>query len=128
MGTTKAQAGSAENFSKIDKGYVLDSAKLIKEQNPDKEIHYLYCSVKSSNPRSPFLYLRSKGETEDGLKEIGFKRLSIFRPGNLRVSEPRDQRRTFEEISLKFASVLELVMPKKITVHVDAVGRGKYEI
>jgi oxidoreductase len=128
LGTTKAQAGSAENFVKIDKDYVLDSAKLIKEQNPNKEIHYLYCSSKGSNAKSPFLYLRTKGEIEEGLKGIGFKRVSIFRPGSLRVSEPRNQRRRLEEISLKFVDVVEMVMSKKISVHVDVVGRGKYEI
>ncbi|CAG8652052.1 5614_t:CDS:2 [Funneliformis mosseae] len=125
LGTTKAQAGSAENFVKIDKDYVLNSAKLVKEQNPNKEIHYLYCSSKGANANSPFLYLKTKGEIENGLKEIGFKKLSIFRPGNLKISEPRDQgRRRFEEIALKFASVVEMIFPQKISVHVDIVGKA----
>jgi oxidoreductase len=124
LGTTKAQAGTAENFVKIDKGYVLDSAKFIKELNPRKEIHYLYCSSRGSNAKSSILYLKTKGEIEEGLKELEFKRLSIFRPGNLRVSEPRNQRRILEEISLRFADVVEMIMPKKLSIYVDVVGRA----
>jgi len=73
--------------------------------------------------------LKTKGEIENELREIGFKRLSIFRPGNLRTREERDQgRRIGEEIVLKFISVVEIVFPKKMSVYVDNVGRGNREI
>jgi len=73
--------------------------------------------------------LRTKGEIENGLKEIGFKRISIFRPGSLRVSEQRDQEhRKLETISLKFIDIVEMVFPKKISVHVDIVGRAMREV
>ena len=124
MGTTKAQAGSAENFVKIDKDYVLNSAKLIKEQNPNEKIHYLYCSSRGANAGSPFLYLKTKGEIENGLRDIGFGKVSIFGPGFLRTSEQRERgRRIGEEFFLKVLSAVEIVVPKK-SVHVDIVGRG----
>ena len=49
LGTTRADAGSAEAFRKIDHDYVVNSAKMIAEENPGTEgglspVHFLYCS------------------------------------------------------------------------------------
>jgi oxidoreductase len=49
LGTTKADAGSAEAFRKIDHDYVVNTAKLIAEENTGTEgglspVHFLYCS------------------------------------------------------------------------------------
>jgi oxidoreductase len=51
LGTTRADAGSAEKFKKIDQEYVLQSAKIIAEENKDTSsnqspVHYVYCSSK----------------------------------------------------------------------------------
>lgn len=51
LGTTRALAGGAAGFVKIDHDYVVDSAKIIAEENPAKlkgglsPVHYLYCSA-----------------------------------------------------------------------------------
>jgi hypothetical protein len=51
LGTTRADAGGAENFIKIDQEYVLNSAKIIAEENKPttsesklSPVHFLYCS------------------------------------------------------------------------------------
>jgi hypothetical protein len=51
LGTTRADAGSAEKFIKIDQTYVLNSAKIIAEENKPADgssklspVHFLYCS------------------------------------------------------------------------------------
>ncbi|CAG8648994.1 10596_t:CDS:2, partial [Acaulospora colombiana] len=128
FGTTRALAGSAENFERIDKGYVIRSAKIIKELNPDKEIHFLYCSAMNSNPNSQLLYPRVKGEIEKELGDIGFKKVSIFRPGYLKV-EKRPENRRFEHLIVSaFSSVLDFVAPKRWGVHVDIVGRAMRKV
>ncbi|KAL0089008.1 hypothetical protein J3Q64DRAFT_1882670 [Phycomyces blakesleeanus] len=104
LGTTRAAAGTAENFVKIDQTYVLNSAKIIAEQNPPKDneklspVHFLYCSSRGSNKDSVFLYPRSKGQTEEGLKQTGFQKVSLFHPGILIVEEPRPERRLAEAV------------------------------
>jgi hypothetical protein len=54
LGTTRAAAGGAEPFRKIDHDYVVNSAKIIAEENPGTSgelspVHYLYCSSAVSN-------------------------------------------------------------------------------
>lgn len=49
LGTTRAAAGSAAGFRKIDHDYVVNSAKIVAEENPGPSgelspVHYLYCS------------------------------------------------------------------------------------
>ncbi|KAI9310922.1 hypothetical protein BX666DRAFT_2001616 [Dichotomocladium elegans] len=107
LGTTRADAGSAEAFRKIDQGYVVQSAKIIVEENklPSETlspVHFLYCSSTGANKSSPFLYPQSKGQTEDGISKAGFARVSIFRPGFLMVEEPRPSARFGERFYGKY--------------------------
>lgn len=49
LGTTRADAGSAEEFTKIDQEYVVQSAKVVAEENKPTDgslspVHFLYCS------------------------------------------------------------------------------------
>ncbi|KAG9286544.1 hypothetical protein G9A89_014710 [Geosiphon pyriformis] len=92
LGTTRALAGSAERFLAIDKGYVINSAKILHEQNPHLQIHFLYCSSVGAHPQSMFLYMRTKGEIEQELGEIGFDRVSLFRPAMFEVEKMREDR------------------------------------
>ncbi|RUS18114.1 hypothetical protein BC937DRAFT_89138 [Endogone sp. FLAS-F59071] len=96
LGITRRLAGSPENFVKIDQGYIVNSAKIAAEENPGNDegalspIHYVYCSSVGANANSPFLYMRSKGETENALADkCGFSRVTIVRPSGLDVEEPR---------------------------------------
>jgi oxidoreductase len=49
LGTTRRDAGGAEQFKKIDQSYVINSAKIIAEENKPEgaklaPVHFLYCS------------------------------------------------------------------------------------
>nr|CAG8577615.1 5375_t:CDS:2 [Entrophospora candida] len=122
LGTTKAAAGSAENFIKIDKGYVINSAKLVKEQNiNNSKLHFLYCSAGWTDANSSNLYIRVKGEIENELCGIGFDRVSVFKPHFLIPKEPRG--RLLESIGMKTA---KFFMGNSATIDVDIVARGIY--
>ncbi|ORX52433.1 hypothetical protein DM01DRAFT_1306879 [Hesseltinella vesiculosa] len=101
LGTTRKDAGSAEAFRKIDQEYVIESAKMIAQENPATEgvkskVHFLYCSSVGANANSYFLYPQSKGQTEERLQQIGFSKVSIFQPGGLVVEEARPRFRPAE--------------------------------
>ncbi|KAJ3341425.1 hypothetical protein HDU93_004826 [Gonapodya sp. JEL0774] len=75
LGTTRADAGSAEAFVKIDHDYVVESAKYFKETNPEvSDAHAIYISTTGSNASSSLLYPRTKGETERDLISLGLPR------------------------------------------------------
>lgn len=69
LGTTRANAGSAEAFERIDREYVLAAAKAALNEEK-KEQKVLYCSSFGVSSKSPFLYPKSKGLTEEGLGEL----------------------------------------------------------
>ena len=79
LGTTRAKAGKT-GFIKVDHEYVLNSAKLLKAANcPD--FHLL--TSRGANVNSWFLYPQTKGQVEEDCKQLGFERLTIYRPGLL---------------------------------------------
>ncbi|THU77675.1 hypothetical protein K435DRAFT_786595 [Dendrothele bispora CBS 962.96] len=92
LGTTKKNAGSAEAFEKIDREYVLNAAREAKSSDPAHEQRLLYCSSGGANSRSPFLYPKSKGLTEEGLASLGYSDTIIFRPGMLAGTQRPESR------------------------------------
>ncbi|KAF9431620.1 Protein fmp52, mitochondrial [Entomortierella beljakovae] len=131
LGTTRNAAGSADAFLKIDQQYVLDSARYIHEKAPKdpetglSKVHFVYCSSSGANANSFFLYPKSKGQTEKGLAEIGFERVSIFRPAFLKVVEPRASgSRIAEWIVDRTVPVLEFVSERATTISVASVAQS----
>ncbi|KXS11531.1 hypothetical protein M427DRAFT_102305 [Gonapodya prolifera JEL478] len=75
LGTTRADAGSAEAFYKIDHDYVIEAAKLFKETNAENpNAHVMYVSSTGSDVSSSLLYPRTKGEVERDLIALGLPR------------------------------------------------------
>lgn len=120
MGTTKAAAGSAEKFLAIDQeltfkacGLALDSS--IKGQ------HLLYVSAGGASASSPFLYLKSKGQTEDRLKTLGFAKTTILRPGFLE-HHGREQARLMETITAPFMAGFRKLGIRSTSAKVEEVA------
>lgn len=80
LGTTRAKAGSAENFRKIDFDLVVKLATIARASNV---YHLSLVSSQLASPSSFFLYLRTKGEADDAVMKMNFKVTSIWRPGAL---------------------------------------------
>eukprot|EP00386_Alphamonas_edax_P008131 GDKI01026759.1.p1 GENE.GDKI01026759.1~~GDKI01026759.1.p1 ORF type:complete len:251 (-),score=66.13 GDKI01026759.1:189-911(-) len=89
LGTTRAQAGSAEQFKKVDFEYVKTAAELAKAGGAR---HFSLVSSKGANASVPasdlglfhgLLYMKTKGLAEEAVKSQGMPRTSIFRPGLL---------------------------------------------
>lgn len=86
LGTTKADAGSAERFRAIDFGITEATVKALQQAEADKHSrvrHFALLSSVGADPTSYFLYMSVKGQTEDLVKAGGFHSTSIFRPGLL---------------------------------------------
>lgn len=77
LGTTKSDTPKKADYYKIEHDYCINIAK-ISYHNKVKQ--FLYISSRGANPRSMFTYLKIRGEVEEGLKQIGFETLHIFRP------------------------------------------------
>lgn len=98
LGTTKNAAGSIGAQRKVDFDYQLQIAKLA--ANMDVK-HYVLVSSSGANAHSNSAYLKMKGELEDAVKTLTFKRISIIQPSLLLGKRDNDFR-----IGEKLGSVL----------------------
>ncbi|KAI5968652.1 FMP52 [Candida margitis] len=80
FGTTRAAAGSAENFKKIDYGTNLDAARAAKESGAKACI---LVSAFGASTKSPFFYFRTKAHLEEAIIALDFDYTIILRPGML---------------------------------------------
>ena len=88
LGTTRAQAGSFAAQKEIDYDLNLALAKSAKASGTKT---YVLISTASANHSSMMGYLKMKGELEEAVKDIGFERTVIVRPGLL-VGSREDSR------------------------------------
>jgi len=105
LGTTRATAGSAERFIRIDKDYVLACAQKAKEADAS-EFHY--CSSSGANAKSMFLYPKTKGEIENALKALNFNYAAAYRPALLLCN--RTEKRFGESIIRAIGNVTSKFM------------------
>ena len=89
LGTTIRQAGSQAAFRAIDHDLVLAAAR---GAMAGGTAHMIAVSSVGAAAKSGNFYLRTKGETEDDLRALGFDRLDLIRPGLLRGDRPGPQR------------------------------------
>lgn len=80
IGTTIKKAGSQENFRAVDYNIPVKCARIAKEQGVSQ---FLLMSSINANPNSRNFYLRTKGQTEKAIEQVGFRSVNIFRPSVL---------------------------------------------
>jgi uncharacterized protein YbjT (DUF2867 family) len=66
-----------DEFVRIDKEAVLAFARACRREGVR---HFELLGSVGADPGSPSFYLRTKGELEEGIRALGFERLSLFRP------------------------------------------------
>lgn len=90
LGTTMKKAGGDEAaFRAVDHDLVLATARAALTAGVPNMV---LVSAAGANARAKSFYMRVKGETEEALSRIGFKRLDILHPGLLRGERVDDLR------------------------------------
>lgn len=124
LGTTIKQAGSEAAFRAVDHGLILAAARGAKLGGATQMI--VVSSVGASASSRNF-YLKTKGETEDGLRALGFDRLDIIRPGLL-LGERTGAPRLGEGLAMIVApltnALLHGALRRYRSIHADAVARA----
>lgn len=77
LGVGEPSRVSKEDFLRIDKQAVLDFATACREAGVE---HFQLLSSVGADAQSRSFFLRSKGELNDALLALNFKRLSVFQP------------------------------------------------
>ncbi|KAL6778191.1 hypothetical protein ACKKBG_A17280 [Auxenochlorella protothecoides x Auxenochlorella symbiontica] len=133
LGTTRATAGSAEAFQKVDLEYVRAAAEAAKQA---KVSHFSLISAQGANPRMwasnlslahSLLYIKTKGLAEEAVKSQGFAYTTILRPGLLaRGDKARTAERAFSFLlkGVPVSQVAHVAVQDSTSFHA-AKGGGK---
>lgn len=122
LGTTIKDAGSKEQFRKVDFTAIVEFAQIAKNNQARA---FTLISSAGANASSLIFYNKVKGETEDAVRALEFTRLVIMRPGlligkrkTLRVAE-----QTFIHISNTLAKILPGPIMNRMVTHSDQLAR-----
>ena len=105
LGTTIRQAGSKAAFRAIDEEAVVCFAAAAKTADVE---HFLVVTAVGANPDASVFYSRVKGQAEQKLVGMDFKRLDIIRPGLLLGD--RTERRPIEALLQRIAPATDRLM------------------
>jgi uncharacterized protein YbjT (DUF2867 family) len=88
LGISTTQAKSEAHYREITVEYALEAARVILARSPQCTFHYL--SGRSTDPtgKSWMMWARVKGEAENKLSAIGFRRLFHHRPAYIHPEDP----------------------------------------
>jgi len=100
LGTTIKQAGSNENFFKVDYTYVY---KLATITAANSAAQFLLITALGADASSVIFYSKVKGQIENAVKSLSFRAIHIFQPSLLLGN--RTNKRTGE-------SIAQTLMPK----------------
>ena len=110
LGTTWKKAGRDEEaFRAVDYDLIVDTATAAHKVGIS---NFVMVSSSGADARSKSFYMRTKGETEQAVSKIGFKRVDILRPGLLKGSRI-DDLRPLEAMAQIASPVLDPLLPKK---------------
>jgi uncharacterized protein YbjT (DUF2867 family) len=108
LGTTLKQAGSKEKQYEVDFTFNLNFAKKAKENGIES---YVLVSSVGANAKSSVFYTRMKGELDEAVAKIGFKKLVILRPASL--TGDRKESRIAEKMTIPVLNFLTKFVLKK---------------
>ncbi|KAF8328229.1 uncharacterized protein EI90DRAFT_2998225 [Cantharellus anzutake] len=120
LGTTRGNAGSWDNFVKIDREYVLATAAAARVPGLKQKI--IYCSSFGAGSDKLLPYAKSKGLTEEGIAKVGYDDTIIFRPGFL-TERGGNESRILEGIFRFFTGILSHFSPH-VEIKTSEVAKG----
>ena len=116
LGTTRAKAGSAAAFRHVDRDLPIAFARAAHAAGTPTFAIVTYMGAAAD---SRFFYARTKGEVEQAVRAIGFRSLTLCRPGL--IGGDRQETRRAEGAALMLTRLLAPVLPKRLRINPAAV-------
>lgn len=121
LGTTIRKAGSQDNFEKVDHAAIVAFAHIAEGH---KARALVLVSAMGADANSKVFYNRVKGRTEDDVRALALRSLSIFRPALL--VGPRKEYRLAERIAIgtlvPLAGLLPATTRKKLITAAETLA------
>jgi uncharacterized protein YbjT (DUF2867 family) len=110
LGTTMKKAGSKEAFRAVDFDAVVSFGEAAREKGAQR---LLLVSAIGADANARTFYLRTKGEAEDTLAQLGFPQLAIVRPSLIDDEGSRSDFRFGERLGLPLARAVFSIVGKE---------------
>ena len=120
LGTTQRAAGSNEKFAAVDRDLPLRIASRARAAGATR---FALNSSLGADAGSGNFYLRTKGEAEDAIRELGYPGYTIVRPSL--IDAERAESRPGERLALTFVRPLSSLIPRRWrAVTPEAIARA----
>ena len=119
LGTTMRVARSEQAFRRVDHDYPLTVARLARRHGTPT---FVLNSALGADPNSRVFYNRVKGEVERELADVGFRSLTLVRPGL--IGGQREEFRAGERVGLLALGALGPLLPRRWRINpADQIAR-----
>ncbi|WP_215115508.1 NAD-dependent epimerase/dehydratase family protein [Exiguobacterium sp. s80] len=115
LGTTIKQAGSQAAFRQVDYTYPIEVGRELLDLGATR---FALISALGAHPNAKTFYNRVKGDTENGLRVLGYEALLIFRP-SLLLGE-REEFRFGEQAAARVSTVLRPLLKRSPYAPIEA--------
>ena len=102
--------------------YTVALARVLRASSPGAAFSFLSGNGADPTGRSRLAFARYKGEAENALSAMGFRRLVIFRPGYIYPVEPRREPNFSYRLMRAIYPVFRVVFPNQV-IRADDLGR-----
>ena len=120
LGTTQRAAGSNEKFAAVDRDLPLRIASRARAAGATR---FALNSSLGADAGSGNFYLRTKGEAEEAIRELGYPGYTIVRPSL--IDAERAESRPGERLALTFVRPLSSLIPRRWrAVTPEAIARA----
>ncbi len=102
---------SRKQYYEITYSYTVAAAKAMIAANAGISFLFLSGEGADSRERSMIRFARVKGQAENALKELHFRKLFIFRPGGIRASAPPPHPDFFKRAEMLVVKTMSIVWP-----------------
>jgi uncharacterized protein YbjT (DUF2867 family) len=120
LGTTQRAAGSNEKFAAVDRDLPVRIARRARAAGATR---FALNSSLGADAGSGNFYLRTKGEAEDAIRELGYPGYTIVRPSL--IDAERAESRPGERLALTFVRPLSSLIPRRWrAVTPEAIARA----
>lgn len=108
LGISQNKVKTETEYHTITFDYAINAAKAIVEANSDMAFLFLSGMGADSKEKSPTLFARIKGKTENALLRLSLKHLYIVRPGGIKPSQWNPNAQLLEKILYPFFPIFQL--------------------
>ncbi|CCM05256.1 uncharacterized protein FIBRA_07466 [Fibroporia radiculosa] len=124
LGTSSITAKNRDEFTRVDKEYVVNAAREAKSSDPEHRQRLLYISAIYANPSSYLFYFRSKGLTERALAQLGYDDFIAIRPASFGGVHREVKRPAEEFLSTFFRGLTFLTGSVNLHIHLSRLAMG----